>query len=293
METARCKAFLAAADGGTLTAAAEKLGYTPSGVSQLITALEEDLGFRLLDRTRKGVRLSREGERMLPMIRQFVKYEENIYEMAGNINGLSTGTVVIASYLSVATFMMPEVIRAFQEDYPKIEVRLMEGNWQQVREYLQQGIADAAVMTYERFEEFDWIPLLEDEMVAVLPPDHPMAGCSRYPLEKCRDEDFIMPGLGNDVDVVDLLEKYDIHPQVKYVTTDTMVMLSMIRSGLGMSVINKLTTGNWKGEVAILPLDPPDMMTFGLAVQKGRSLSPAVEKFIEYVVRMLTRGSQL
>lgn len=292
METARCKAFLAAAESGTLTAAADALGYTPSGVSQLITALEEDLGFRLLDRTRKGVRLSREGERMLPMVRQFVQYEEDLYEMAENINGLSTGSVTIASYLSIATFWLPEVIRAFQTDYPKIDIRLMEGNWTQIRENLVSGKADVAVLTYDETDDFEWIPLAEDEMVAVLPHDHPLAGEDVYPLRKCMEEDFIMPGLGRDVDVVHLLEKHGLHPHIKYETTDSMVMLSMIRSGLGMSVINRLTTGRWADDIAILPLDPPSTMTFGIAMQKERSQSPAVEKFVEYAVRMLTRASE-
>ena len=291
METARCKAFLAAAEGGTLTAAADELGYTPSGVSQLITALEEDLGFKLLDRTRKGVRLSRAGERMLPMIRQFIKNEEDLYEMARNINGLTTGTVTIASYVSVATFLMPDVIRAFQKDYPMIEIRLMEGNWTQICENLRKGIADAAILTYDEFEDLDCMPLREDEMVAVLPQDHPLAGSDVYPLSRCEEEDFIVPGLGNDIDVINLLKKHDLHPHVKYVTNDTMVMLSMIKSGLGMSLINRSATGKWTKDVAILPLDPSDTMTYGLAVQKGRSLSPAVEKFNEYVVRMLTKES--
>lgn len=291
METARCKAFLAAAESGTLTAAADELGYTPSGVSQLITALEEDLGFKLLDRTRKGVSLSREGERMLPMIRQFINNEADLYEMARNINGLTTGTVTIALYVSVAAFLMPDVIRAFQKDYPMIEIRLMEGNWLQICENLRKGIADSAILTYDEYEDFDCMPLLEDEMVAVLPPDHPLAGNDAYPLERCEKEDFIMPGLGDDVDVVNLLKKHDLHPHIKYVTNDTMVMLSMIKSGLGMSVINRRTTGKWTEDVAVLPLDPQDTMTYGLAVQKGRSLSPAVEKFNEYVVRMLTKAS--
>ena len=72
METARCKAFLYAAKKGSLTKAADALGYTPSGVSQLITALEDDLGFKLLQRSNKGVTLTQTGTLMLPMIRQFM-----------------------------------------------------------------------------------------------------------------------------------------------------------------------------------------------------------------------------
>ena len=96
METAGCKAFYAAATHGSLTAAADKLGYTPSGVSQLINALEDDLGFKLLERTKKGVRLTDKGALILPDIRMFLNSEEAVYGLASDIKGLSVGTVNIA-----------------------------------------------------------------------------------------------------------------------------------------------------------------------------------------------------
>ena len=65
MDTSRCRAFLASAENGTFTKTAEVLNYTTSGVSQLVTALEADLGLTLLDRTRKGVHLTQTGENNL------------------------------------------------------------------------------------------------------------------------------------------------------------------------------------------------------------------------------------
>ena len=95
MESARCKAFVAAAECGSFTAAAGKLGYTPSGVSQLVTALERELGFPLLDRSRRGVTLTGEGERFLPEIRGFLGKEDHIYELAAEVRGLTVGSVEI------------------------------------------------------------------------------------------------------------------------------------------------------------------------------------------------------
>ena len=74
METARCRAFLAAAETGSFSKAAEALSYTPSGVNQLVTALEKELGFPVFRRNTKGVTLTENGELLLPTVREFLLY---------------------------------------------------------------------------------------------------------------------------------------------------------------------------------------------------------------------------
>ena len=88
MEPSRCKAFLAAADQGSFAKAAEELNYTPSGVSQLVAALEKEFGFPLFIRKKKGVDLTTEGKQMLPAVRTFVQQERSIYQAAADIRGL-------------------------------------------------------------------------------------------------------------------------------------------------------------------------------------------------------------
>lgn len=288
METARCKAFLAAAEHGSISGAAEILGYTPSGVSQLIAALEDEIGFKLFERTKKGVLLTKDGDTMLPLIKRFVAEEDALYEMASDIRGLSVGSVTICSYPSIATYLLPEVIRRFREDYPHIEIKLMEGIQQEIREWIGNGTADIGFQVCEDPSEYEWVPLREDRMVAVIPDDHPLAKAKSYPISRCAEEDFIMPALGNDEDVVGLLARHRIEPKIRFTTMENPVMLGMIKSGLGMSIMNELCTEVWKDRLNILPLDPPSFVTFGIVSAKGRHLSPAAMKFREYAIRMLT-----
>ena len=112
MESARCKAFMYAADTGSFTKAAERLNYTPSGVSQLVGALENETGLTLLRRTRKGVTLTPDGEILLPAVREFLEKENRIYELAAEVKGLLVGSVTIAAYSSISTHWLPEVIRS-------------------------------------------------------------------------------------------------------------------------------------------------------------------------------------
>lgn len=293
METSRCKAFIAAAEEGSLTAAADRLGYTPSGVSQLVSALEDDLGVVLLDRARKGVALTDAGRRMIGLIRTFLASESNIYEAASDIKGLTVGSVTIAAYPSIAAYLLPDVIRAFQTQYPGIDIRITEGITQEIEEWLDRGEVDMAFMTDAGSPDYDWIPLRDDRMVAVLNPDHPLAGEESYPLSRCSDEDFIMPALGHDLDVEILLQSQGITPKIRFTTMENPVMLSMIRSGLGMSIMNELCTELWRDKLAIKPLDPPSKVTFGMVTQRGRHMSPAASRFMDMAVRMLTREQTL
>ena len=103
METSRYKAFAAAAETGSFSRAAEKLNYSPSGISQLITALETDLGLTLLNRTRRGVSLSQSGEAILPAVLALLQQEELIAQMSSELNGLITGEIRIATYSSISS----------------------------------------------------------------------------------------------------------------------------------------------------------------------------------------------
>ena len=102
METARLRAFIEAAEKGSIKAAADSLGYTPSAISQLVTALEKELGLVLFRRSQKGVSLTAEGEELIPLVRAYLAREDEIYRFASELNGVTTGHLKIATYPSVA-----------------------------------------------------------------------------------------------------------------------------------------------------------------------------------------------
>lgn len=289
MDTARYRAFLFAAESGSLSRAAEKLSYTPSGVSQLISALEAELGVSLLHRSKKGVSPTGAGEMLLPAIRALLQQEERIRQTAAEIQGVAVGEITIGTYPSISAHWLPQVIRSFQERFPAIEIRLMEGIQQELRQWLDEARTDLAFFSYLEPMPYDWFPLAEDEMLAILPRDHPLAGESRYPLARLAEEKFIMPALGRDVDVIHLLETNDIHPNIAFSTVENYAVLSMIENGLGMSVMNRLVTRKWECDVAKLPLTPKQTLTLGIAIPSLQQASPAARRFVEYAVKLLSQ----
>ena len=289
METARCRAFLAAAETGSFSRAAEALRYTPSGVNQLVSALEKEVGFSLFSRNTKGVALTANGELLLPVVREFLRQEDRIFELSAEMNGLLIGSVSIAAYSSIATHWLPAVIREFQRDYPNVKIKLMEGIWQEVSQWLDERVADIGFLSYQENMPYDWIPLADDPMLALLPWDHPLAKAEAYPLENCAKDRFIMPALGCDDDVEALFRRNGIKPRIHFTTLESFSAMSMVEQGLGICVMNRLITEKYICNVVKLPLDPPAQITMGVALHSKVDVSPAVKMFLKYAVRMLTK----
>ena len=140
MEAVKCEAFLAAAELGSLTATAELLGYTQSGVTRMIGTLEEELGFPLFLRSKKGVQLTENGKLMLPLLREVVRAHHNAEQLSAEIGGVSKGSLTIGCYYSISALWMPEILTAFRARYPGVthlRCRLETGRTHQIRVHMK------------------------------------------------------------------------------------------------------------------------------------------------------------
>ena len=292
MESVRARAFLESAERGSFRAAADALGYTPSAVSQLVAALEKDLKLNLLVRSKKGVTVTPEGSRLLPIVRSYLAREKEMYELASEMQGLSVGNLTIAAYPSIATTWLPELVRTFQRDYPDIEFSIMEGVRQDLFHNLDQHVADMAFLAYAEPMDYEWIPLAEEEMIAVLPEGHPLADAAAYPLSRLEEDNFIMTSWGHDQELLNMFRKNNVSPHIKYTTYDTPATLAMVRMGLGISICNELAAQYWNEHLVKLPLDPPETITFGIAYTSEEHMTAASKKFLAYAVKYLTRAEQ-
>lgn len=289
MDSARYRAFLTAAEAGSFAKAAERLHYTPSGVSQLVTALEKEMGFPLLRRSKKGVEVTADGARLIPAMRELLRQEEQIFALAAEVNGLLLGSLTIATYPSIASHWLPSVIWAFRREHPNIEIRLMEGIRQELVQWLEERKADMAFMSYQEPMPYDWLPLAEDRVMALLPMDHPLAGAESYPLENCARDDFIMPALGRDEDLAEIFARNNVTPNIRFTTIENAAVIAMVEQGLGVSVMNGLITGNFNCNVAERPIAPPTQITLGVAVPSLEGASPAAKRFLHCAAWVLTK----
>jgi DNA-binding transcriptional LysR family regulator len=282
VESIRARAFLESVEHGSFKAAADALGYTPSAVSQLVSALEKDLGLNLLIRSKKGVTLTQEGSRLIPIVRSYLAREKEMYELASEMQGISVGDLTIAAYPSVATTWLPEIVRSFKNDHPGIQISIMECIREDIFNHFEQNEADIAFLAYAEPMPFDWVPLAEENVIAALPEDHEFATAKSFPIAECENNDFILGSWGREIEILDILEKNDVHPEIKYTTYDTPATLAMVRMGLGISFVNELSAQFWNEHLVKLPLDPPQTITFGVAVPDRDHMTGAARKFLSY-----------
>lgn len=290
MESARCRAFIASADTGSFTAAGKKLDYTPSGVSQLVRAFENELGLTLLSRRNRGVTLTKDGERIYPKIVEYIGKEESMMKIARDISSLNTGSITVAAFSSLAARYLPQVISRFSSRFTNIELGIIEASKFRIQELINDNTADLALSSELDDPGFDFIPLLEDRIVAILPKDHKYAGAAAYPLDECAHEDMIMPAKGNDLDVLKVLKDNGISHNISLTTIEDITAAHLVSAGLGISITNESAVDpSPDGEYVIIPVEPLTAVTYGISVPSLESCSPSVRSFINYASEIMTK----
>ena len=279
------QALMTVVDTGSLTRAAESLGCTQSAVSHCIDALEKELGFAVLRRSRAGVRLTNEGERLLPAVRNYLGSAEQLRQMASSIRGLESGTVRIGAFTSVAVHWLPHVLKEFQRDYPKVDFKLLNGDYHDVEQWLSDGSVDIGFVNVPCALNCECIPLMEDRLLAILPEGSRFSGYARFPLLECETEPFISLLESSDHDARRALESAGVQPNVRFYTKDDYAILAMVEQGLGMSIMPELLLKGRHDRLQILPLLPEARRTIGLAIAAGAKAGPAVRRFADYVIR--------
>lgn len=287
MDVLKCKAFVAAVDEGSLTAAGKILGYTPSGISQLVSAMEAEFGFPLLTRKSNGVVPTNEGEAIYPLALEYINKETEIYQAATELSGMYKGNVMIAAYSSIAAQILPSIIKDFSDLHPSINIQIEETTKNRIEKLVQTGKADLAFSSQLSNKSYTWIPFKEDRMVAVLPKEHPYAGEESYPIDACRKEDIIMASEGDDADVRELLKKHRIVPNIRLTTLENYTAINMVSKGLGISIMNEGITMNWQTDTVILPLDPPSSISIGITLPDIETAVPAVKEFVMFAAEKL------
>lgn len=283
MNIDKYRMLLEAADTGSLSKAADKFGYTPSGMVHIVNSLEQEFSFPVLQRSNKGVSLTADGERIVPILREIVKWDEQLRQVSSAICGKIVGDIMVGSYFSIATNWLPEVIRRFHEDYPNVHISVIEGTHQKLDQLLHEQRADFCLFSYPPEEGCSWISLKRDPMVAMLPQDHPLAESAAFPISEFDREEIIMPAEGYDYDSMKVLSRYNITPRVSYSTGEDHAAIAMIEAGLGIGLFNRLTTERGSRGVVRLPLDPPEYAELGIAYPSVKKLSPAAKQFVKYL----------
>ncbi len=293
MESKKLEALLLAADLGSFTKAAEVLGYTQSGLTHMMNSLEQEIGFPLLDRGRHGVRFTEEGEKLAPLVREFLRAGAELDEAVAQLSASRSETIHTAAYASLAMHWLPAIIQAFRAENPTVDVDIrMADHVDAPYTLLSQGKMDVIFVSRQEPGPYDWIHLKDDAMYAVLPRDYPVNGRETFPLREFEGKDFLMPAQGFDKDILRIFNREDVRANILPTVVDDATVVNMVEHGLGISMMTELTLKGRTDRVLILPVEPAASRELGVAVRSLADAPDILKRFIactQRIVRILSQ----
>lgn len=226
--------------------------------------------------------LTADAKALIPAIRSLLNADEVIRQEIASLKGAQIGTIKIGTYLSCSIHWIPKIIREFKEQHPDIHFKIIEGVEGELAEWIQERRVDIGFISHQEGHNYQFLPVMEDELFAVLPADHPLAEFDEIPVEKFEGLPFIITEYTPGNDVHRTLKKYEINPDIQYVTINEFSSLSMVEHKLGLTIIPGLLLLGQVGDYVTRPLKPRTYRSLGLAYSSQENLSPASKIFLEY-----------
>lgn len=292
MSVAKYQAFLTVVEHGNITQAAEAMGYTQSAVSRIIADLELTWDVQLLTRGRTGVVLTSAGEELLPYLRAVCNAQKELEERVGELHGLTKGTIRIGTFSSVSIHWLPSIMSTFLVRYPDINFHLRTSmEYAEIEDWVANGEVDCGFIGLPATQKLDTIFLCRDRILAILPPDHPLADAPSYPISRFGEESFIRLDEDRDREYVRIFDACGMKPAAQYSVNDDNALVAMAASGLGVSLLPELVLQGAAYHVVAKPLDPPCYRDIGLALRHTERPSPATTRFVAHVQDWISQYS--
>jgi len=239
--------FCALADSLNFTQTANAMFITQPALSRAISSLEQELQLTLLQRTTHSVTLTPAGK--------------------------------------IFSSECHKMLKEFQRDYPRVEFKLLNGDYNDVEQWVRDGSVDIGFVNLPSPLDCECIPLMEDRLMAILPKDSRFASYPKFPLVECETEPFISLLKSSDHDARRALEAAGVTPNVRFYTKDDYAIIAMVEQGLGISIMPELLLKGRHDDLLVLPLVPEAKRTIGIAIAAGEKAGPATRRFADYVVR--------
>lgn len=267
----------------SFTKAAALLSYSQSSISRMIHDLEKEWKVTLLERNAGGVKLTSDGLKLLPYAQSVVTEFQKLQMEVDELNGLQSGLIRIGTFSSVATHWLPGIIKEFRKAYPNISYELLLGDYTEIEEWILEGRVDCGFLRLPTHPELETRFLARDRLLAILPENHRLAKRKRIPVEALCGEPFLLLEKGAKAEVSEIFERCGLTPAVHFTTWDDYAILSMVESGLGISILPELILKRIPYKILAKDLAVPAYREIGFALRSSKTASLAVKRFMEYL----------
>ncbi len=272
--------FMEAAKTKSMSKAAANTHQTVPGVSYTIAKLEEEWGIPLFARNRGKISLSEAGEALMPFIEDVLKAQERLEQEVLSFKGIEKGTVRVGGLRCVTKQWLPSMLRDMADEYPNIQMELVLNPYEEIQNDLLNGVIDIAFAGEPATKLLDFYYVIDDPFVVVLPENSPLGDREELCLDDLKDQKLIMPNWSTDKEFLSLIEKSRINGQIIHRIKDTGTIVSMVESGIGISVLPYFIADGEKADVKTVKLKDWPVRRFGIVTSSFQRLSPSAKKFL-------------
>lgn len=288
MDIVKYEVFLDIVERGSYSKVCEDLGYSLSGISKMMKSMEEEIDIPLINRTNKGITLTPDGEKVLPLIRQLINYKDIIEEEFSLIKGIESGKIRIGCFPTISFAWISKLIAIFKNNHPNIVIEVIEENSIRILEqWLNQGIIDVGVFSKQPYHNYDWVGEREDKYVALFSKKHRFAQLGQVSVNQLFEEDLVLfkSHDGIDQDVIKVMEYVGKDKVPKYTTNSDFTVIRLAEQvgfvALIPELIAKIVVDIF--DVTYRPIDVDVNRQIGFAVKDVKRASPAVRQLLKYV----------
>lgn len=279
--------LLAVAEQEHVTDTAAILGITQPTLSRALARVEHELGARLFERAADGVHLTPIGQTVARGAREVVaRHDQLLADVRGELDPES-GVARLAFLDSMATSLVPQLLREFHAVAPRVRVLLSQEPAHELEADLARGAVDLAI-TSVRPAGHGWHLLQEERLVVAVPPTHRLAGRSRLRLADLAGEDLVTtpPGYGFRTLVDGLLREAGVALEVSFESQDLATIEGLVAAGLGVAIVPEAIVGQSGTHGVQIVGSPGARRAIGLTWRTDRQLPPAAERLRESITRL-------
>lgn len=292
MELDTIRAFLAVADGSTVTETAERAHRTQPAVSRALARLEREVGTPLLQRVGRGLVLTPAGRELARHARDTLDAYERGVRSVQDITAPDGGFVPVAFLHTLGTWLVPALIRGFRAERPHVRFDLRQHGDAGLIDDLRGGVVDLAITgDRPRLAELESRRLFLEPLHLVVPPDHRLARRRTARLADVADEQFILlkPGFSLRAVTEDLCGRVGFTPRIGFEGEEVETLRGLVSAGLGVALLPEPRGGAAPAAPSLRITDVRASREIGLAWLRDRELPPASAHFRDHALRTSPR----
>ncbi|HEY8489684.1 MAG TPA: LysR family transcriptional regulator [Dehalococcoidia bacterium] len=294
MELGQLEAFVQVAAHRSFSKAAEALFLTQPSVTARIQALEKELGEELFERSGRSVRLTDSGAAFLPYAERALQLIQEGRDALEALRNAELGHLRLGAALTVSTYVLPRILRAFRSQYPGVEVTVSTGRSDQVLEMVLADEVHLGLVRALVHPEVETVPLYDDEVVLITGANHPFAAARSVTMEELGEQPLILYDRGSTYYDLTQSAFRDAGVVLKQaMELETLeAAKKMVEEGLGVALLPRVAVERELrlGILTEVPLaDAPEMRrSITLIMRRNRRHPRSTASFVE-VLRSLYR----